>query len=119
MSTRPGRWTAWLDSQDQSPPARFARNVTQSARQLAMAKHEGRAVGEEWARFFCGTTSCCARQRGPPPSPTINPDVDSRVISVNGTSVPYGNQFAWVQAIGVAYLPAQWLRWVSRRTAYQ
>jgi amidase len=35
-----------------------------------------------------------------------NPDVDARVITVNGTQVPYADQFAWVQAVGAAYLPA-------------
>jgi amidase len=35
-----------------------------------------------------------------------NPDVDARVISVNGVSRPYGDQFAWLQSIGVVHLPA-------------
>jgi len=35
---------ACLDPQDQSPPARFARNITQSARQLAQAKQQQRAA---------------------------------------------------------------------------
>src|SRR5262249_62142046 len=34
------------------------------------------------------------------------PDVDAGVITVNGEPVPYADQFAWVQAVGVAYLPA-------------
>ncbi len=43
---------ARLDPQDQSPPARFARNITQSARQLAQAKQQQRALRASWARFF-------------------------------------------------------------------
>ena len=35
-----------------------------------------------------------------------NPDVDARVITVNGEPVPYVDQFARVQAVGAAYLPA-------------
>jgi len=35
-----------------------------------------------------------------------NPDVDARMITVNGAQVPYADQFAWVQAVGAAYLPA-------------
>jgi len=33
-------------------------------------------------------------------------DVDAQVITVNGTQAPYADQFAWVQAVGAAYLPA-------------
>src|SRR5690348_2049778 len=43
---------ASLDLHDQSPPARFARNITQSARQLAQAKQQQRALRASWARFF-------------------------------------------------------------------
>jgi amidase len=32
--------------------------------------------------------------------------VDAQVIIVNGTQAPYADQFAWVQAVGAAYLPA-------------
>jgi amidase len=28
------------------------------------------------------------------------------MITVNGEQVPYADQFAWVQAVGAAYLPA-------------
>jgi amidase len=35
-----------------------------------------------------------------------NPDVDARTIVVNGECRPYGDQFAWLQAVGVVHLPA-------------
>src|SRR5688572_10374266 len=43
------------------------------------------------------------------PTPAIlhdhNPDVDARTITVSGERRAYGDQLAWVQAIGVAHLP--------------
>jgi amidase len=35
-----------------------------------------------------------------------NPDVDARLLTVNGAPRPYGDQFAWLQAVGVVHLPA-------------
>jgi hypothetical protein len=37
---------------DQSPPARFARNIAQSARDLSRARQQQRGLREVWARFF-------------------------------------------------------------------
>jgi amidase len=98
---------AGLDPQDQSPPARFARNITQSARQLASAKQEQRALRASWARFFTRyDILLCPVMRTTAIAHDHNPDVDARVITVNGRPVPYADQFAWVQAVGVAHLPA-------------
>ena len=36
----------------------------------------------------------------------VEPDVDARRIAFNDTTIPYGDQFAWLQAIGVVHLPA-------------
>ena len=33
------------------------------------------------------------------------PDVDARTIVVNGATRAYGDQFSWLQAIGVVHLP--------------
>src|SRR5215470_15215847 len=98
---------AHLDPGDQSPPARFARNIAQSARQLAQAKQQQRALRASWARFFSQyDVLLCPAMRTTAIAHDHNPDVDARVITVNGEPVPYADQFAWVQAVGVAYLPA-------------
>jgi amidase len=96
-----------LDPGDQSPPARFARNITQSARQLAQAKQQQCALRASWARFFSHyDILLCPAMRTTAIPHDHTPDVDARVITVNGQPVPYSDQFAWVQAVGVAYLPA-------------
>jgi amidase len=98
---------AGLDPHDQSPPARFARNITQSARQLAMAKQEQAALRAAWAQFFTRyDILLCPAMRTTAIAHDHNPDVDDRVIAVNGAPVPYADQFAWLQAVGLAYLPA-------------
>jgi amidase len=98
---------AGLDPADQSPPARFARNIAQSARQLAQAKQQQRALRASWVRFFRQyDVLLCPAMRTTAIAHDHNPDVDARVITVNGAPVPYADQFAWVQAVGVAYLPA-------------
>jgi amidase len=98
---------ACLDPHDQSPPARFARNITQSARQLAQAKQQQRALRASWARFFSRyDILLCPAMRTTAIPHDHNPDVDARVVTVNGKPVAYADQFAWMQAVGVAYLPA-------------
>jgi amidase len=98
---------ARLDPGDQSPPARFARNITQSARQLAQARQQQGALRAAWARFFTQhDILLCPAMRTTAIAHDHNPDVDARVVTVNGQPVPYADQFAWVQAVGVAYLPA-------------
>jgi amidase len=98
---------AGLDPGDRSPPAAFARNITQSARQLAQARHEQRGLRDEWAGFFTRhDILLCPAMRTTAIPHDHNPDVDARVITVNGQQVPYADQFAWVQAAGVALLPA-------------
>jgi amidase len=98
---------AGLDPADQSPPARFARNITQSARDLAQAKQRQRRLRAAWARFFEQyDILLCPAMRTTAIAHDHSPDVDARVITVNGAPVPYADQFAWVQAVGAAYLPA-------------
>ena len=45
-----------------------------------------------------GTTSCCARPCAPRHRSRPQPGRGRPVITVNGTPVPYADQFAWVQA---------------------
>ena len=98
---------AGLDPADQSPPARFARNIAQSARDASRARQQQRGLRAEWARFFTRyDVLLCPAMRTTAIAHDHNPDVDARVITVNGDQVPYADQFAWVQAVGAAYLPA-------------
>jgi len=101
------RRAAALAPGDGSPPARFARNTTQSARQLGQAKQEQLALRAAWADFFTRhdiLLSPAMRTSAIPHD--HNPDVDARTVTVNGEPVRYADQFAWLQAVGVACLPA-------------
>jgi amidase len=91
---------------DPSAPVRWARNVTQSARDRQIALETRLKQKEAWATFFeeydvlvCPVT----------PTPAFphdhTPDVDSRAVIVNDGEIPYGDQWAWLQAIGVVHLP--------------
>jgi amidase len=96
-----------LDPADQSPPARFARNIAQSARDLSRARQQQRRLRAAWARFFTRyDILLCPAMRTTAIAHDHTPDVDARVITVNGERAPYADQFAWVQAVGAAYLPA-------------
>jgi amidase len=98
---------AGLAPHDQSPPARYARDTAQSARQLGQARQEQLALRAAWARFFTSyDILLCPAMRTSAIPHDHNPDVDARTITVNGEPVPYADQFAWLQAIGVAYLPS-------------
>jgi len=98
---------AGLDPADQSPPARFARNIAQSARDLSGARQQQRRLRDSWGRFFTRyDVLLCPVMRTTAIAHDHSPDVDARVITVNGEQVPYADQFAWVQAVGAAYLPA-------------
>jgi amidase len=91
---------------DQSPPVRWARNITQRVRDHKLVEERRLRLKAACADFFdeydallCPVT----------PTPAIphdqNPDVDARTIRVNGVARSYGDQFSWLQAIGVAHLP--------------
>lgn len=92
---------------DNSPPVRWARNITQRVRDHALAHEERLGLQAAWADFFrdydvllCPVTPTTAIPHDQ------NPDVDARTIVVNGQTRPYGDQFAWLQAVGVVHLPA-------------
>jgi amidase len=92
---------------DDSPPVRWARNVTQRVRDYEFTKERRLALKAEWAAFFdrydvllCPVMPIVAIPHD------LNPDVDARTITVNGETRSYGDQYAWMQAIGVAHLPA-------------
>src|SRR5712675_313265 len=89
------------------PAARPARNIAQSARDLSLARQQQRRLRAAWARFFTRyDILLCPAMRTTAIAHDHTPDVDARVITVNGEQVPYADQFAWVQAVGAAYLPA-------------
>jgi amidase len=91
---------------DDTPPVRWARNITQRARDLQLAAEERLRQKAAWAGFFrdydvllCPVTPTAAIPHDQ------YPDVDARTITVNDSRRAYGDQFAWLQAIGVVYLP--------------
>ncbi|HET7092330.1 MAG TPA: amidase family protein, partial [Thermomicrobiales bacterium] len=92
---------------DDSPPTRWARNITQRARDYHLAAEQRLRLKAGWADFFRRYDALLC-----PVTPTAaiphdqNPDVDARTIVVNGSTRPYGDQFAWLQAVGVVHLPA-------------
>jgi amidase len=91
---------------DQTPPVRWARNITQRARDYTRVQADRLRLKAAWADFFRDYDALLC-----PVMPTAaiphdqNPDVDTRTIVVNGQSRSYGDQFSWLQAIGVAHLP--------------
>jgi amidase len=91
---------------DDRPPVRWARNVTQRVRDHLFAAERRLRLKAAWADFFrdYDTLLCPATPTAAIPHDQ-NADVDARTISVNGVSRPYGDQFAWLQAIGVVHLP--------------
>jgi amidase len=92
---------------DDSPPVRWARNITQRARDQQLAAEHRLKLKAAWADYFRDYDALLC-----PVMPVVaiphdrNPDVDARTIVVNGVPRPYGDQFGWLQSIGVVHLPA-------------
>lgn len=91
---------------DQSPPVRWARNITQRTRDYTRVRSERLQLKAAWAAFFrdydallCPVMSTVAFPHDQ------DPNVDARTIVVNGITRAYGDQLSWLQAIGVAHLP--------------
>ena len=93
-------------AEDTTSPVRWARNITQRVREYRRSEEQRLRLKAAWADFFrdvdvllCPVT----------PTPAIphdqTPDVDARTIVVNGAPRAYGDQFSWLQAIGVVHLP--------------
>jgi amidase len=91
---------------DDSPPVRWARNITQRARDYQFAAEQRLRLKGAWAELFREYDVLLC-----PVMPNVaiphdhNPDVDARTITVNGEVRSYGDQFAWLQMIGVVHLP--------------
>jgi amidase len=98
---------AGAQSNDTTPPVRWARNITQRVRDHQIALERRLHMKSAWVAFYRSYDAYLC-----PVMPNVaiphdrNPDVDARRISVNGTLRPYGDQFGWLQAIGVVHLPA-------------
>jgi amidase len=97
---------AAVGDRDDSTPAKWARNITQRARDLNLVRERRAQLRVQWAEVFrhhdvvlCPVTPSAA-------FPHDHGDVDERTIQVNDRPIPYAEQFAWLQAIGVAELPA-------------
>ena len=91
---------------DQSPPVRWARNITQRARDYTQVQEHRLRLKAAWAEFFRGhDVLLCPVMPAPAIPHDHTPDVDARTIVVNGVTRSYGDQFSWLQAIGVVHLP--------------
>jgi amidase len=93
------------DASDNAPPLRWARNITQSARDFNMVLERRAQHAAAWASFFeRHDVVLCPVTLAPAFSHTGG-DPDERTILVDGTARSYGDQFAWLQATGVVHLP--------------
>jgi amidase len=91
---------------DDAPATRWARNITQLARELNLVIERRARLSMAWAEFFRRyDVLLCPVMLTPAFLHDHSPDVDARTIDVDGTPRPYSDQFAWLQAIGVAQLP--------------
>lgn len=92
---------------DDSPPVRWARNITQGVRAFKMAEQQRDRMKAAWAEFFTRYDALLCPTMPTPAFPHDHtPDVDSRRIPFNEETIPYGDQYAWLQAIGAVHLPA-------------
>ncbi len=91
--------------EDRSEPVRWARHVTQRVRDLNVAVEQRAQFAARWAEFFARydvlltpvtPSAAFPHDHGEPRAP----------IEVNGAPRAYGDQFAWVQSVGVVHLPA-------------
>ncbi len=85
----------------------WERNVTMSARDLAVAREARAQYAAAWARLFLDVDVVLTPAMPTPAFPhDHDPDLARRRILVDGVPRAYGEQFAWLQAPGAAYLPA-------------
>jgi amidase len=93
--------------EDQSVRAHHARWLTMTKRAWNVANEERAQARASWAEFFVEYDGFL--------SPTIlctaiehdhEPDMEARVITVNGQERPYWDQVCWIAPAGAAYLPA-------------
>ena len=72
-----------------------------------MAEYRRDRMKEIWAEWFTQYDALlCPVMPTPAYQHDHNPDVDARRIAFNDTTIPYGDQFAWLQAFGAVHLPA-------------
>jgi amidase len=91
---------------DTTPPVRWARNITQRVREYRLAEEQRLRFKAAWADFFRNHDVLLCPVTPTPAFPHDHtPDVDARTIVVNGATRSYGDQFSWLQAIGVVHLP--------------
>jgi amidase len=91
---------------DATPPVRWARNITQRIREYRLAEEQRLRLKAVWADFFHDHDVLLCPVTPTPAFPhDQTPDVDARTIVVNGATRAYGDQFSWLQAIGVVHLP--------------
>jgi len=101
------RYAAEAAPDDHSVRADHARWLTMTKRDWNVANEERAQARARWAEFFADHDAFL--------SPTIlctaiehdhHPDMEARVITVNGQERPYWDQVCWIAPAGAAYLPA-------------
>jgi amidase len=90
---------------DVTPHTRWARNITQSARELNIAVEERAHQSAAWAEFFQHHDVLLCPVMLTPAFPHTGGEPDERTVLVDGAPRPYADQFAWLQAVGVVHLP--------------
>jgi amidase len=94
-------------AEEDSPPVRWARNVTQRVREFRAVEERRLRMRAAWVEFFARYDALiCPAMPTPAFLHDHNPDVDGRRIAFNETTISYGDQYTWLQAIGVVHLPA-------------
>lgn len=100
-----------VSSDDQTPPVRRARTVTQRARDYSRAQEARLRLKAAWAAFFRSYDALLC-----PVTPTAaiphdqDPDVDARTIVVNGRTRSYGDQYPWPQRSAWSTCRSSWPR---------
>jgi amidase len=94
-------------SEEETPLARRARDITQRKRDWNLAHERRLKVGERWAEFFRDHDVLLC-----PVIPTVaiphnhTPDFDARTLTVNGQPRPYWDLMVWPGLTGMVSLPS-------------
>ncbi len=85
----------------------WGRNVTLTAAAYHAAREDRSRIAVIWAELFRDVDVVLTPVMPGPAFPhDQQPDHDARHIVVDGELRPYGEQFGWLQAVGVVHLPA-------------
>jgi amidase len=94
------------DPDDDSPPVRWARNITQPARDLNRVREHRARLQTQWADVFRDYDTVLCPVTPTAAFPHDHRPADDRRIPFDETTIPYSDQFAWLQSTGVVRLPS-------------